>query len=270
MKKILVIIICFGLFSTIAYGRQSKADNRRTTLRNSKKSVSKASKKPVFKLSPLKKKEVTIISSSELQIFDLEVHLPGGNNGNTRLPFKLRNNTDQDMAAKANKYYVYRRHQGGDWVKAFSCSLPEIGAKQTISINSHAELSLLDKEVQIVIYEDDNIAKPIITQATANTNMPSVSSVQIKSVMTDANNWEVVVWNNCQHYLWNVLVQTCKGSGGTWTASGGKTIESIAPGESGTAVMPKPVGWKSGYSQFKVALYQANDTLMEQIYSLQD
>jgi len=183
--------------------------------------------------------------------------------------FKVRNNTDQPATAGKYKYYVNKRNQvGGNWELAFSAFLPAIGAKQAISHTTHAQLSLLDKEVQIVIHEGNNSTKPIITQATGTTNMPPVNTVQIESAQADVNSWQVVVRNNSQYYLWDITVQASMGTGGNWKPVGGSSIAAIPPGSSEQCGMPRPAGWKTGYSHFKVALYQGSDLITHQIYPL--
>ncbi|MBN1625982.1 MAG: hypothetical protein JW944_05610 [Deltaproteobacteria bacterium] len=64
-------------------------------------------------------------------------------------------------------------------------------------------------------------------------------------------------------HRWN---QTYAVSGVNVASTGGSTILNILPGTSRPYIMPKPAGWKNGYSDFKVVISQFNDLIIEKVY----
>lgn len=260
MKKIIMIAGCFLLFFVSASGENIKL------VKSESHSTSKAVKRPP-NASFLK--DAVPVSNSEVQVFNARVS-PPGNSENIICSFRVRNNTSQPAAAGKYKFFVTKRKQGGGWEPAISGFLPAIGANQVISHTVQVKLSLIIREVQIAIHEDNDSSKPVITLTTRVTKMPPVSTVKIESVHTDINSWSVVIRNTSQYNLWNVTVQTTMSSGGNWNPAGGVLIKNLSPGASHPCIMPKPAGWKNGYDNFKVSLYQSPDLIFEKIYPFSD
>ena len=260
MKKLIALTGCFVFFLAPAYGENIKL------VRSESRTPSKAVNRSLQNSSV---KKAVLISNSEVQVYDLKVPPPGNISEFIRCSFTVRNNTNQQAVAGKYKFFINKRKQGGNWEPVSSGFLPAIGAKQVISHTEPVKLSIMIKEVQIAIHEDNDSTKPFITQVTGATKMPPASAVQIEDIYTDINNWRVTIRNNSQYNLWYIAVQTSVSNGGNWQGSGGASIVNIPPGATGQAIMPRPAGWKNGYTDFKIDVYQLPDLITQRTISFE-
>jgi len=205
----------------------------------------------------------------DVQILSVNVSPPATQCKNS-IDITVRNNTNQQMN---NLHFKLRRSSGsGPWFDILYSQF-QLAPNETRSFNFKMVFTVNDTNLKVSVYKDYDT---IMSEVESSIPMINVNDVEILNIALNDTSWAVTVRNNSPSFpLCEPSINTAissPSSPNTWVPTGGTGLSSteygIDPGSQDTFFMPKPSGWKNGYSQIRVRITQSSWQLHPQDQSM--